>query len=61
FPVQGRSGEIHHPRRVHPHDQGHHRSYGQSGGSRQLCSAGGRDIHCQPEPQSHLRHADHLQ
>lgn len=61
FPVQGRSWEIHHPRRVHPHDQGHHRSDGQSRGSRELGSAGRCDIHCQPEPQSHLRHVDHLQ
>lgn len=60
-PVQGHPRQDHHTRRVHPHDEGHHHGDGQGGSCGQLCSAGGRDRHCQPEPQSHLRYADHLQ
>lgn len=60
-PVQGRPRQVHRTRGVHPHDQGHHHSDSQGSGCRQLCSAGGRDRHCQPEPQSHLRYADYLQ
>ena len=58
---QGRPGQVHHTRGVHPHDKGHHHGNSQGSGCRQLRSAGGRDRHCQPEPQSHLRYADCLQ
>lgn len=60
-PVQGRPRQDHHTRRVHPHDKGHHHGDGQGGSCGQLCSAGGRYRHCQPEPQSHLWYADYLQ
>lgn len=60
-PVQGRPRQVHLARRVHPHDKRHHHSNSQGSGCRQLCSAGGRDRHCQPEPQSHLWYAGYLQ
>lgn len=61
LPVQGRPWEVHHTWRVHPYDQGHHHGNGQSSGCRELGSAGGRDRHGQPEPQSHLWYAGYLQ